>query len=250
MTNQKNVFDRSFNFFMHEKECEDIIARFISLDELKSKKILDAGCRTGDFEKIFLKWGSIPYGIDINPLCIDEAKKYNPEIASNFFVSDVCDLSKFADNCFDFVFCIGVMPYIAKDSVPKAIKELLRVTKEEGSLFVVFQKNKPFFFSLFVKMINLIPLGLYLKIFAPFLCFVFMPFASLLFKKKVSYDFLMYLVFFNLYGLVNFGYPVEYEKYIISNFNSVGSPFPASETILIVKNQFENNKKSNEDNVS
>lgn len=110
--------------------------------------VLDAGCGTGKvLEDLFLD-GYHCYGIDISEKMISQAnKKLNiPNHLVPLYCDNMNDLSMFNNNTFDYIICLGVLPYIPEDEEIKVYKEFKRVIKPHGTLITAHQNE---LFSLF-----------------------------------------------------------------------------------------------------
>lgn len=94
------------------------LARFLP----KGKgKLLDAGAGAGIYKSLVLSKGYKYFGIDVKPR--------SPDVT----YGDITNIP-FQDNFFDLAICIDVLEHIQDDL--KALKELFRVLKPEGSLFL------------------------------------------------------------------------------------------------------------------
>ena len=111
------------------------------LDKLPKGKILDAGCGTGKFLEIATKKGFDCTGCDFSKGMLNKAKEIVPNVL--FYQTSIDDLSMFDDNSFDYVFCLGVLPYIPEEQENKIYQELRRVIKK-GGYFVSAHQNELF----------------------------------------------------------------------------------------------------------
>lgn len=105
-------------------------------------RILDFGCGIGTTE-IFLK-EAFPdaeiWGIDPSAASIAEAKRLGLEDVG-FLVSEPAALP-FSDGHFDLIYTNGTFHHIARESHADTLRELSRVLKKEGDLFIF--ENNPF----------------------------------------------------------------------------------------------------------
>tara|TARA_Y100000022_G_scaffold195905_2_gene202155 strand:+ start:2670 stop:3446 length:777 start_codon:yes stop_codon:yes gene_type:complete len=103
-------------------------------------KILEVGIGDGyPFAKALSEKKYKIYGIDISPQHIEMVKKKIPEIES--FVGDAENL-EFSDSFFDLVYCFRSSWYFP--NILKAIDEMIRVSKENGFIFIDIQnQNHP-----------------------------------------------------------------------------------------------------------
>lgn len=94
------------------------------------KKISDINCGKDDIEY---------YGIDFSSTQIENAKKYFSD--GKFYVGDITKLLKnFEDNYFDVVIGVGVLMYLQKKDISKAILELKRVCKNKVYIVEYYYK--------------------------------------------------------------------------------------------------------------
>lgn len=117
------------------KAFEKVIARELEILGLKpNMKVLDAGCGTGAITRRIASkvHPEEVYGVDFDPLFINEAKKFATKDGTKnakFEVGDIHNL-KFNDATFDLSYCRLVLMHV-RDPV-KTIAELERVTKTGG----------------------------------------------------------------------------------------------------------------------
>ena len=102
----------------------------------EGSRILDVATGTGGLAFAFAKKGYDVVGIDLSEEMIEVANKLNEYENLRFKVADATDLP-FEDNHFD-VSCISLalhdMPLAIRE---KAVEEMVRVTKPEGSMVIV-----------------------------------------------------------------------------------------------------------------
>ena len=122
MSEIEDLFSEPY-FINSEDSCIEVITKYFSKEKLEGLKILDAGCRFGEYTSALKKLRAQPTGVDINSQCIKHAIYRYPELAEQFFVADICNMKQISDNEFDIVYCLGTMPYLDKNQVFKAIDE-------------------------------------------------------------------------------------------------------------------------------
>lgn len=100
----------------------------------RTKRILEGGCGNGQFVYAFDKIGYDSYGVDYAPKTIKKIKATFPYLKVS--VGDVRDLY-FPDDYFDGYWSIGVIEHFF-DGYEQIIKEMERVIKPKGYLFISF----------------------------------------------------------------------------------------------------------------
>jgi len=105
-------------------------------------KILDAGCGIGMYGLEYaLKNNISVIGVDLSEDKIRNAKKLKESLQAKniqFLEGDLTKLN-FKDDSFDFIICSDVLEHIPNDE--KALKELGRVLKKNGTLLLTFPYN-------------------------------------------------------------------------------------------------------------
>lgn len=110
----------------------------------KGSKILDVATGTGQQAFAFAKEGYEVIGIDLSEAMLSVAKKKNKYRNAKFEAADATNLP-FKDNSFDVSsvsFALHGMPLSIRE---KVLKEMVRVTKQKGTIVVVdydLPKNK------------------------------------------------------------------------------------------------------------
>ena len=117
------------------------------IGNLENKIVLDIGCGRGDLAHEFAKKGAKVEGIDYSKdgvALANKALRYqNKGIKKrlNFKVMNAKKLV-FKDNAFDVVTAIDVFEHLYKEELDDAMKEIYRVLKPNGRLFVHTDTNK------------------------------------------------------------------------------------------------------------
>ena len=190
-----------------------MLRHYFDKAEIKNKVILDAGCRVGEYSQALVEMGARKIiGIDLSSRCIQVAKKRlkGKSKKMKFYQGDITNLKMFPDRFFDIVFCLGTINYLNPKGVKKAMKEFARVTKPDGIMLVLFQKNKGLLIQLVSKIATRLSVNVYL-FFIDHFSFLFKSFVERMIGRKISYQYLKYDIFFGLRNL-NFGIPVKIDK--------------------------------------
>ena len=109
-----------------------------ALSKLKADaaKILDVGCGPGFLVKEIASRGKCfdVYGADLSSHAIRMAKNNCKDFNNTHFKKASAYKLSFPDNSFDMVVCKDSLHHF--DDLPKALGEMLRVTKDSGTLYI------------------------------------------------------------------------------------------------------------------
>jgi len=109
-----------------------------ALSKLKAdaSKILDVGCGPGFLVKEIASRGKCfdVYGADLSSHAIRMAKNNCKDFNNTHFKKASAYKLSFPDNSFDMVVCKDSLHHF--DDLPKALGEMLRVTKDSGTLYI------------------------------------------------------------------------------------------------------------------
>ncbi len=111
------------------------ISKYLNLNELKGKDVLDVGCGTGTISNIFDKFGGNVYAFDQSN-SIEYVKRDYPNI--NVRNGDALN-NPFNDNEFDLVASIGVLHHTP--NCYKGFQECARVTKPGGHMLILLYRK-------------------------------------------------------------------------------------------------------------
>lgn len=232
-------FGKDLNFVQDSAELTEFILSYFTKDELRGKKILDLGCRTGEMVALLNKLGAYATGLDIDQNCIQFAKQSYPEIQDSFFVGDIRDLSRFKSESFDLVICIGVICYVPPTEWIRTLHGFANVCDKNGKILVLFQKSKPAIVEWIVKLISLIPSAFYIKVLCPIGSAILAPVSGILFGKKLSASEIHYRIMMSLRGL-HFGYPKQLEPYLVETKNTGVASAATSASFVLSQTQCNN----------
>lgn len=121
-------FDSKMNMYDTNKRLEVVFKRLFKGNELKGKRLLDAGSGTGWFSRRAVELGARVTSLDVGEKILNEVKKKCDTIR---VVGDVTNL-KFPDRSFDCIVSTEVIEHTPDPA--KAIKEMSRVIKKGGVL--------------------------------------------------------------------------------------------------------------------
>lgn len=116
---------------------KDKIDQFIS--SLSGKKVLDVGCGPGHDTNYLRKKGLDCIGIDLSERMIEIARQ---NFGKKFEIMDFFNL-KFKNDYFDGLWCSSVFVHVARNDLPKILRNFRKVLKNNGSLGIItVQKQK------------------------------------------------------------------------------------------------------------
>lgn len=109
------------------------------------KRILDLGCGSGRHTVYLTKHDFSVYGIDSSKEGIKVAKNWLREkgLKANLSISSIYKKLPWRDNFFDAVVCTSVLQHEKIKSIKRSIREIERVLKSKGMLFLTVPRRKP-----------------------------------------------------------------------------------------------------------
>jgi ubiquinone/menaquinone biosynthesis C-methylase UbiE len=115
---------------------------------LPKDKILEVGCGTGSFSKLF---NARYFGIDNNIPHLNHAQKKYAGAKKKFFLADAFSIG-FVDKSFDVSFLLSVIHHLPEEAIYGILKEVNRVTKNQLVIVDLVPSDKDlvrkFFYSL------------------------------------------------------------------------------------------------------
>jgi 2-polyprenyl-3-methyl-5-hydroxy-6-metoxy-1,4-benzoquinol methylase len=105
--------------------------------QLAGKLVLDAGCGSGRFSEIALKFGASLIAVDYSSAV--DASKQNLSAPNKLIVQGDLAALPVLDQTFDFIYCIGVLQHTSEPA--RIVKELLRCLKIGGEITLTFYEN-------------------------------------------------------------------------------------------------------------
>jgi ubiquinone/menaquinone biosynthesis C-methylase UbiE len=128
-TFKKTQFDSDTGKNITEKRLEESLGR--PLATLKNLKVLEAGCGSGRFTEILLKYGAVVYAFDYSNAIDANCDNNMPNPNLTLFQADIRRIPFRAD-FFDVVICLGVLQHTPSTS--QSVAELTRVLNDEGTI--------------------------------------------------------------------------------------------------------------------
>ena len=120
-------------------------------EDISGKKLLDAGCGTGFFSAVGCKKGAFVTSMDLGPKLLNEVSK---KCESTRVIGSVLDM-EFKNDQFDFIVCSEVIEH-TQDPY-KALRELYRVLKPNGTLALTVPNRFWKWSCIFANALNLRP---------------------------------------------------------------------------------------------
>jgi SAM-dependent methyltransferase len=151
---RKYYFASSFAY--GRKKLEVLLDETLQ-DLPKGSSVLDIGCGTGEQLKRCRQLGFNVTGIEPSPEMRTIARRLNPGVSIQY---GIITSLPFQDESFDFVLVIEVLRYLHRTDIQQAYREMLRVLKPGGRLFLtvanryaldgfyIYDTFKRFFFRL------------------------------------------------------------------------------------------------------
>jgi len=139
-------WDKIFKWYgkVFIKPQEDL-RRIVKLFKKKGvKNILDLGCGSGRHAVYLAKYGFEVYGIDIAPKGIKMTRDWlkKEKLKANLKIGSIYKRLPYKDKFFDAVISTQAIHHEKIENIRKAIKEIERVLRPRGLLFITVRKGK------------------------------------------------------------------------------------------------------------
>lgn len=124
-----------------QKELPKIVKLF---KKRNVKKVLDLGCGWGRNLIFLAKHGFKTYGIDFSKEGIKIAKKWlrKKNLRANLKIGSIFKKLPYKDNFFDAIISISALQHSRIKNIRYAIKEIERILKPNGLIFINFPRRK------------------------------------------------------------------------------------------------------------
>jgi len=142
----KRAWDR---IFKKEKKAfptilKDVQAVVKFFEKRNVKRVLDLGCGTGRHLIYLAKQGFDVYGIDISKHGIEIANKWSKEenLKAHLKIGDIYRKLPYENNFFDAIVSTKTVHHGKIENIRKLIKEMERILKPHGLIFITVTKRK------------------------------------------------------------------------------------------------------------
>lgn len=126
-------------------DIDESIPKIVALfKEANVSRVLDLGCGSGRHTIYLAEKGFNVYGIDISDVGVKTARSWlhKAGLHAVLMTGSIVELL-YEDNFFDGIICVKVLHHGRIESIQKAIKEMERVLKPGGVIFVTVRKPVP-----------------------------------------------------------------------------------------------------------
>lgn len=131
--------------YLYFGEWQQIYGKWIERGmKWHGKTVLDVGCACGSIMRGMIEAGIIVQGIDLSQHMIDLAGEKWADMKPILHCGDADDLSRFDDESFDGIHTTQVAEHWNPDAVPQILKELARITRKDGHMYVALDTEELF----------------------------------------------------------------------------------------------------------
>jgi 2-polyprenyl-3-methyl-5-hydroxy-6-metoxy-1,4-benzoquinol methylase len=118
-----------------EKRLRLVFSRLLQREDVRNKRVLDAGAGMGYFSRTLAEWGARLVALDMGPALLGKVRQ---KCVAQAVVASLLDLP-FSDHSFDVVLCTEVIEHTTDPR--RAVAELCRVSAP-GSLLLLTTPNR------------------------------------------------------------------------------------------------------------
>lgn len=140
----KEIWDKLFRKELKLQPTQDYIDKIIEVfKKFNVKRILDLACGSGRYLFYLLEKGFNMYGIDISEEAIKIAYSLlkNKNLNAEFNIGSMFELLPYNNNFFDGLICIRSFNHGTIEDIRYGIKEIERVLKPRGLIFMTVRKK-------------------------------------------------------------------------------------------------------------
>lgn len=143
MKQWNEIFKRNGRVFL--KPQEDISKIVKSFKKKGVKRILDLGCGSGRHMVYLVKHGFEVYGIDIALRGVQITKNWlkKEKLRANLKIGNIYKKLPYQDNFFDALISTQTLHHNRIGNIRKLIKEIERILKPKGLIFITVSKKGP-----------------------------------------------------------------------------------------------------------
>src|SRR3989338_2271331 len=135
---KNTIYDEFAKAEDHQKKIEKFL-----LPKLKNKIVLDLGCGTGRFSKIFATASKKYFALDISEKQLKLAKRNTKNIKKITFIESTAEKVPLPDHSVDVVFSSWVISVIqGRRNKKRVLKEIKRVLSKNGRVFIIENDSK------------------------------------------------------------------------------------------------------------
>ena len=137
------IFKKEGRFFIKPEKCVLKAVKFLKKEKIK--RVLDLGCGSGRHLVFLAKEGFDVYGFDISKHGIQIARNWLKEkgLKAQLKIGDFYKRLPYKDNFFDAIISIAALLHGKIGDIRKLIKEMKRILKPNGLIFVTLHKKLP-----------------------------------------------------------------------------------------------------------
>jgi len=138
MSGWDNIFTKRGKVFLEPHSDMERLAKLFKKNNVQT--ILDLGCGTGRHLIFFAKKNFDIYGFDGSPRGIEIAEEWLSEEGIRV-ETECCKIEQsfpYEDNFFDAIISIQVIHHNLKENILKTVREIERVLRKRGCIFITF----------------------------------------------------------------------------------------------------------------
>lgn len=140
----QNLCDEDGRLFKDNKHKTEFILTVDYIDKYlkKGMKILELGAGTGAYSLFYAQKGYEVHALEPVEKNLDILKsKVTKDMDIHPVLGNALDLSMYEDDSFDMVLCLGPMYHLEGEDREKCLEEIVRVTKENGLIYLAYISN-------------------------------------------------------------------------------------------------------------